>query len=171
MRSSEFFTWDDSDLAINPNLTINEETEVIADYLAELRSVQTVEQLESLVDKWSGLIPECQPLLQVGEQFSAFRKFLDTPATEQNIEWLAAQNQDWINARIPPSTLGPVRAALHFGVTTGVVILQLIANDVYEVTVDGEKKTFRLKVPSSREQKVPNVAQSEAEQSTTTTRD
>jgi hypothetical protein len=152
MRSSLLYQPGDPDFVVNPHLVIGHDMEVVKDYVTELRAIQTQEDIRRLVEKWSGLIPECKPLLEIGPNRLPFLKtFLTTPPTDQDEAWVAAQDKDWMRALVPPSTLRLVFAAARFGVTTGVILLQLLANDCYDIDEDGDKRTLRLALPERKE--------------------
>lgn len=150
IQSSLLYEPGDPDFVVNQHLTIDHETEVVKDYLAELRAIRIQDDIRRLVEKWSGLIPECKPLLAVGDdQLPLLREFLNTPPERQDEEWMT-RNREWMNALVPPTTFGIVKAARHYGVTTGLVILQLLGHAGYEVEQDGDNRILRLVLPERK---------------------
>jgi hypothetical protein len=137
MYSTHDYEPGDPEFRLNEHLAISHDSDWIREYLDEVLAIKTLDDISRLIAKWSGLIHECSALSKVTEdELPALLLFIATPELDVN--------QEWLNARVPPSTLRLFNAARHFGVNPGVVFLQLLDHGCYAVEETPAGRVVRL---------------------------
>jgi len=127
----------DPEFRLNEHLAISHDSDWITEYRDEVFAIKSLEDIRRLIAKWSGLVHECSALAKVTEdELPALLRFIAAPDVETN--------QEWLNARVPPSTLRLFSAAKHFGVSSGVIFLQLLDHDCYSVEETPAGRVVRL---------------------------